>query len=114
MAAQCPEKPSTSRGTGTEKSLGPSKIAAGGIHDILESNANPEARELSLTLEKICDQAALILFDLGATYNFISQDLAMKLGIKAEELGRALDAEQIFQGELVPVTPLIGKLSLHV
>ena len=38
----------------------------------------------------------------------------MKLGIKAEELGRALDAEQIFQGEFVPVTPLIGKLRIHI
>ena len=80
----------------------------------MESNANPEARELSLTLEKICDQAALILFDLGATYNFISQDLAMKLGIKTEELGRALDVEQIFQGEPVSTTPLIGKLRVHI
>ena len=53
------------------------------------------------TWEKLRDQPALILFDSGATYNFISKDLAMKLGIKAEELGRAMDAEQIFQGESV-------------
>ena len=38
----------------------------------------------------------------------------MKLGIKVEELGRALDAEQIFQGESIPVTPLIGKLRVHI
>ena len=31
-----------------------------------------------------------------------------------EELGRALDADQMFHGDLVPVTPLIGKLRLHV
>ena len=99
MAAQCPEKPSTLRGTGTEKSLSPSKTAAGGIPDILGRNANPEARELLLTWGKIRDQPTLILFDLGATDNFISQGLAMKLGVKAKELGRALNAEQIFQGE---------------
>ena len=114
MAAQCPEKPSTSRGTRTEKSLGPSKTATGGISNILGSNANPKARELILTWGKIRDQPALILFDSGATDNFISQDLDMKLGIKAEELERALDAEQIFQGESIPVTPLIGKLRVHI
>ena len=38
----------------------------------------------------------------------------MKLGIKAEELGRALDAEQIFQRESVLVTPLIGKLRVNI
>ena len=56
VAAQCPEKPSTSRGTGTEKSQGPSKTTAGGIPAILRSNANPQARELLLTWGKICDQ----------------------------------------------------------
>ena len=44
----------------------------------------------------------------------MSQDLAMKLGVKIEELARAMDANQIFQGELVPVTPLIGKLRIHI
>ena len=108
------KRPSTSRKTRTEKSKGPSKTVVGGIPDILGSNANPKAQELLLTGGKIRDQPTLILFALGATYNFISQDLAMKLGIKAEELGRALDAEQIFQGESVPVTPLIGKLRVHI
>ena len=52
-------------------------------------------------------------FQLYAS-NFISQDLAIKLGIKAEELGRELDVKQIFQGESVLVTPLIGKLWVHI
>ena len=55
VAAKCSDRPSTSRGTGTEKSQGPSKTAEGGIPDILGSNANPEARELLLTWGKICD-----------------------------------------------------------
>ena len=114
MAAQRPEKPSTLRGTGTEKSPGPSKTTTGGILDILGSNANPEARELLLTWGKLCDQPALILFDSGATDNFISHDLAMRMGIKTEELGRPLDADQIFQEEPVHVTPLIRKLRIHI
>ena len=38
----------------------------------------------------------------------------MKVEIKVEELERALDAEQIFQGESIPITPLIGKLRVHI
>ena len=38
----------------------------------------------------------------------------MRLGIKVEELGRALDADQMFHGDVVPVTPLIEKLRIHV
>ena len=114
MAAKCPDRPSTSRGTGAEKSQGPPKTAVGRILDILSSNANPAARELLMMWGKIRDQPALILFDLGATYNFISHDLAMKLGKKAKELGRSLDVEQIFQGELVLVIPLIRKLRVHI
>ena len=56
----------------------------------------------------------MIFFDQGALDNFISEDLAIRLGIKVEELGRALDANQMFHGDPVPVTPLIGMLRLHV
>ena len=63
MAAKCPDRPSTPRGTGVEKSQGPPKTTVGGIADILGSNANPAARELLMTWGKIHDQPALILFD---------------------------------------------------
>ena len=36
------------------------------------------------------------------------------MGIKTEELGRALDADQIFNRAPVQVMPLIGKLRGHV
>lgn len=52
-------------------------------------------------------------FDPGSTHNFISVDVAMRMGITTEELGPALDAQGAFKGQEVPVTPL-GKLRLHV
>ena len=38
----------------------------------------------------------------------------MKMGITTQELGPALEAHGAFKGQEVPVTPLIGKLRLHV
>ena len=55
-----------------------------------------------------------MLFDLGSTHNFISIKLAKRLGISTDELGPTLKASRAFKGQEVPVTPLIGKLRLHV
>ncbi|MCO5568928.1 hypothetical protein L7F22_022631 [Adiantum nelumboides] len=60
------------------------------------------------------DINSLILFDPGSTHNFISIELAQKLGIQTEEMGTALEALGAFKGQYVPVTPLIGKLRVHV
>ncbi|MCO5562493.1 hypothetical protein L7F22_016120 [Adiantum nelumboides] len=57
---------------------------------------------------------SLILFDPGSTHNFIFIELAQKLGIQTEEMGTALEASGVFKGQHVPVTPLIGKLRVHV
>ncbi|MCO5581154.1 hypothetical protein L7F22_035032 [Adiantum nelumboides] len=57
---------------------------------------------------------SLILSDPGSTHNFISIELAQKLGIQTEEMGTALEASGAFKGQYVPVTPLIGKLCVHV
>ncbi|MCO5583560.1 hypothetical protein L7F22_037471 [Adiantum nelumboides] len=57
---------------------------------------------------------SLILFDPGSTHNFISIELAQKFGIQTEEMGTALEASGAFKGQYVPVTPLIGKLRVHV
>lgn len=55
------------------------------------------------------------MFDLGSTHNFISIELAQKLGIQTEEMGlAALEAHGAFKGKEVLVTPLIKKLRLHV
>ena len=53
--------------------------------------------------------------DPGSTHNMISKELAEKLGIKVEEMGPTMEAEGVFKGQQeVPVTPLIGKLRIHV
>ena len=63
---------------------------------------------------KVRDQDCLILFDPGSNCNFISQELASKLGIHAHEMGLAIEADGAFDTPAVPVTPLIGKLHIHV
>ena len=72
------------------------------------------SRQLCFAWGKIRDQNSLILFNPGSTHNFISVELAQKLGIRTEELGPALEARGAFKGQQVPVTPLIGKLRIHV
>ena len=75
---------------------------------------NQDASRLCYAWGKVRDQDSLILFDPGSTHNFISKELAAKLGIYEHEMGYAMDAEGAFVGQKVPVTPLIGKLCIHV
>ena len=63
---------------------------------------------------RIRDQSAFILLDLGSTHNFILVELAQRLGINVEEMEPPLQALGSFEGQQVPVTPLIGKLHLHI
>ena len=63
---------------------------------------------------EIRDQSTLILLYLGSTHNFIFQELTKCLEINTEELGPSLNARGAFQGQEVPVTPMIGKLHLHI
>ncbi|MGJ2631361.1 retropepsin-like aspartic protease, partial [Salmonella enterica subsp. enterica serovar Paratyphi A] len=69
---------------------------------------------LSYAWGKIREQDSLILFDPGSTHNFISQELAAKLGVQDFEMGETIPADGAFKGPEVPVTPLIGKLRLHI
>ncbi|MCO5613478.1 hypothetical protein L7F22_067755 [Adiantum nelumboides] len=57
---------------------------------------------------------AFILFDPGSTHNFISLELATKLGVQDFEMGDAMKADGAFINQEVSVTPLIGKLRLHI
>ena len=66
------------------------------------------------TWGRVWDQSAFILLDLGSTHNFISVELTQKLGINGEDMGPPLQALGAFEGQQVPVTPLIGKLRLHI
>ena len=78
------------------------------------TTASDPATKLCFAWGKVRDQNSLILFDPGSTHNFISVELVQELGIQTEELGAALDAMGAFKGQQVPMTPLIGKLHLHV
>ncbi|MCO5553126.1 hypothetical protein L7F22_006647 [Adiantum nelumboides] len=69
---------------------------------------------LSYAWGKVREHDAFILFDPGSTHNFISLELAAKLGIQEFEMGDAMKADGAFIGQDVSVTPLIGKLRLHI
>ena len=75
---------------------------------------DPISLQLCYAWGCVCDQDVLILFVPGSTHNFISLELAQRLGISTEELGPALEASGAFKRQEVQVTPLIGKLRLHV
>ena len=55
-----------------------------------------------------------MLLDPGSTHNFISVELAQRLGISYDDMGQPLEAMGAFKGQQVPVTPLIVKLRLHI
>ena len=46
--------------------------------------------QLLYTWGRVWDQSAVILLDLGSTHNFMSVELAQKLGINIEEMGPPL------------------------
>ncbi|MCO5575034.1 hypothetical protein L7F22_028831 [Adiantum nelumboides] len=69
---------------------------------------------LSYAWGKVREHDAFILFDPGSTHNFISHELAAKLGIQEFEMGDAMKVDGAFIGQDASVTPLIGKLRLHI
>ncbi|MCO5610913.1 hypothetical protein L7F22_065157 [Adiantum nelumboides] len=70
---------------------------------------------LSYAWGKVREHDAFILFDPGSTHNFISLELATKLGVQDFEMGDAMKADGAFiNQEVSAVTPLIGKLRLHI
>ncbi|MCO5608962.1 hypothetical protein L7F22_063180 [Adiantum nelumboides] len=56
----------------------------------------------------------MVFFDPGARANFISPELASKLGIRAEEMGMTGEAGLACPGHSEAVTPILGKLRLHI
>ncbi|MCO5596382.1 hypothetical protein L7F22_050443 [Adiantum nelumboides] len=70
---------------------------------------------LSYAWGKVRKHDAFILFDPGSTHNFVSIELATKLGIEEfVDMGDAMKANGAFIGQDVLITPLIGKLRLHI
>jgi len=82
--------------------------------EILEEESHYKGAPLSYAWGKVREHDALILFDPGSTHNFISVDLATKLGIHDFEMGDMVTADGAFKEQKVQVTPLIGKLRLHI
>ena len=74
----------------------------------------PSSSQLLYTWGRVWDQSAFILLDPGSTHNFMSIELAQKLGVNIKEMGTPLQALGAFEGQQVPITPLIGKLRLHI
>ena len=101
ISRACPQRQQRKEAPQAKKILYPSKEAKG-------------ASRLCFAWGKIRDVNSLILFDPGSSENFISTELAQKLGIQTEEMGMAIEAQGAFKGQQVPVTPLIGKLRVHV
>ncbi|MCO5581634.1 hypothetical protein L7F22_035523 [Adiantum nelumboides] len=75
---------------------------------------NLDASELCRAWGKVRDQTKLIFFDPGAMANFISPELASKLGIRPKEMGYTANAGMACSGHSESVTPIIGKLHLHI
>ena len=82
--------------------------------EALKEDGHCKGSPLSYAWGKVREHDALILFDPGSTHNFISNELATKLGIHPHEMGKMVDTDGPFKGKKVPVTPLIGKLRLHI
>ncbi|MCO5552658.1 hypothetical protein L7F22_006174 [Adiantum nelumboides] len=86
---------------------------AGLLPDILGSADADASIELCRAWGQVRDHQSLVFFDPGARANFITPQLAEKMGIKTDETGLAYTATMAALGLEVAVTPLIGKLQLQ-
>ncbi|MCO5551821.1 hypothetical protein L7F22_005324 [Adiantum nelumboides] len=87
---------------------------AGIVPDMVGDKPSSDASELCRAWGKVKDQSVLIVFDPGAKANFISPELASRLGIRSEEMGYTAEAELACLGHTEAVTSIIGKLRLHI
>ncbi|MCO5580337.1 hypothetical protein L7F22_034203 [Adiantum nelumboides] len=84
------------------------------IIDAPKEDVHCKGSPLSFAWGKVREHDAFILFDPGSTHNFIFHELAAKLGIQEFEMGDAMKADGAFIGQEASITPLIGKLRLHI
>ncbi|MCO5552711.1 hypothetical protein L7F22_006228 [Adiantum nelumboides] len=84
------------------------------VPDMVGDEPNLDASELCKAWGKVRDQTMLIFFDPGTKANFISPELASKLGIRPEEMGYTAEASLACLGDTEAVTPITGKLHLHI
>ena len=111
----CPERKRPADFEDKEDKKG-KKVApsAGLVLDMLGDRPSTDASELCRAWGKVRDQHVLIFFDLGAKANFISPQLAASLGIRADEMGYTAEAGLACPGHSESVTPILGKLRLHI
>ncbi|MCO5548042.1 hypothetical protein L7F22_001498 [Adiantum nelumboides] len=89
-------------------------LDTGLVPDILGSVDAGASSDLCRAWGQVRDHQSLVFFDPGARANFITPQLAEKMGIKMDEMGPAYTASMAAPGHEVAVTPLIGKLRLHI
>ena len=97
--------PKKTQGNGSPKAF---------IVEVLKKEGNSKGENLSYTWGKVRELDALKLFDLVSTHNFISHELALKLGIHEFERDDFIQANGSFKGQEVSITPLIGTLQLYI
>ena len=68
------------------------KPSVGLVPDVIGDTQDEKRTALCRTWGKIRDEHCLFFFDNGAKANFISPELAKKLGIHAKEMGPTCDA----------------------
>ncbi|MCO5598239.1 hypothetical protein L7F22_052331 [Adiantum nelumboides] len=112
-ANNCPQKKRPADSEDKEDRKG-KRSMAGLVPDMVGDKPNSDASELCRAWGKVRDQSVLIFFDPGAKANFISPELASRLGIRSEEMGYTAEAGLACPGHTEVVTPIIGKLRLHI
>ncbi|MCO5614610.1 hypothetical protein L7F22_068894 [Adiantum nelumboides] len=112
-ANNCPQKKRPADSEDEEDRKG-KRPMAGLVPDMVGDKPNSDASELCRAWGKVRDQTVLIFFDPGAKANFISPELASRLGIRSEEMGYTAEAGLACPGHTEAVTPIIGKLRLQI
>ena len=100
MVKNCPKKRKRDADEDKDTKGKKSKPSIGLVPDMIVENAINDFSELCRAWGKIRDETALVFFDPGARANFITPELASKLGIRADEMGPA----EVKQEWLVLVT----------
>ncbi|MCO5582838.1 hypothetical protein L7F22_036738 [Adiantum nelumboides] len=117
---ECPKRraprqnPNQNQKQNQRSSSNRARPSAGLVPDILGYTDADASSELCRAWGQVRDQQSLVFFDPGARANFITPELAEKMGVKTNELGPAYTASMATPGHEQAVTALIGKLRLHI
>ncbi|MCO5598978.1 hypothetical protein L7F22_053077 [Adiantum nelumboides] len=114
FANECPQRNSQDKDDKSDHKGNRPKPNAGLVPDLVGDQQNVHATELCKAWGKVrdLDQQVLIFFDSGAPANFISPELALKLGIRAEEMGMTGEAAFKHLKEKLTSDPVIILLDL--